>query len=56
MHKAIFSDRERHLLRQFIDTGEVKDATFRMLKLRIKRAYPTIEEDFQMIEKLRDKI
>ncbi len=37
MHTRIFSERERKLLKQFLEAGEVKDETFRMLKMRIKR-------------------
>jgi hypothetical protein len=56
MHTRIFGERERKLLKQFLDAGEVKDETFRMLKMRIKRNYPAIAEDFELISKVKDKL
>lgn len=56
MHSKIFSERERKLLKQLIENGAVKDETFRMLKMRIKRNYPCIVEDFKLITKVKDKL
>lgn len=56
MHKAILSPRERTLLTKFLNGESINDETFRMLKLRIKRNYQCIQEDFQLIKQVKDKI
>ena len=56
MHKAILSERERTLLTKFLDDNPITDETFRMLKMRIKRNYPTITQDFQLISQLLNKL
>ncbi len=48
MHKELLSDKERQILKQFLANGE-KAEGFRMLKMRIKRNYQTIAEDFELI-------
>ena len=55
MHKELLSDKERKMLRQYLETGE-KSEGFRMLKLRIKRNYPCIIEDFELIKQVREKL
>lgn len=56
MHKAVLSPRERILLAKYLSDESVNDETFRMLKLRIKRNYPCINEDFELIRKVKDKL
>jgi hypothetical protein len=55
MHKKLLSDKERLMLKQFLANGE-KAEGFRMLKMRIKRNYPTLAEDFELISKVKDKL
>ena len=55
MHKAILSDKERAIIEHYLETGE-KSQGFRMLKLRLKRNYKRIREDFELIEKMRKEI
>lgn len=54
MHKAILSDKERLILKHFLETSE-KLQGFRMLKLRIKRNHKRIVEDFELIRKVFEK-
>jgi len=56
MHKAILSPRERTLLTTFLKGEQINDETFRMLKLRIKRNYPCINEDFELLRQVVDKL
>jgi hypothetical protein len=56
MHTAILSPRERTLLTKFLNGESINDETFRMLKLRIKRNYPSINQDFELIRKVKDKL
>ena len=56
MHRAILSERERTLLTKYLDDEPITDDTFRMLKMRIKRNYPTITQDFQLISQLLNKL
>ncbi len=56
MQRAIFSDRERVLLTKFLNGEPITDETFRMLKLRIKRNYSIINQDYQLINQVMDKI
>jgi len=55
MHKELLSDKERKMLRQFLESGE-KGVGFRMLKLRIKRSFPCIAEDFELISQAKERI
>ena len=55
MHKAILSDKERKIIEHYLETGE-KSQGFRMLKVRLKRKYKRIREDFELIEKMRKEI
>ena len=55
MHKAILSDKERQIIKCYLETGE-KVQGFRMLKVRLKRKYKRIREDFELIEKMRKEI
>jgi hypothetical protein len=54
MHKGILSNKEREMLKQFLENGE-KGEGFRMLKLRIKRNYPCLSEDFELIKQVNSK-
>lgn len=54
MHKELLSDKERQMLKQFLVNGE-KAEGFRMLKMRIKRNYQTITEDFELIRQANKK-
>lgn len=56
MHKAILSQRERTLLTKFLKNETITDETFRMLKMRIKRNYSCINEDFELIKQVKEKI
>lgn len=56
MHKAVLSERERALLAKFLNGEPINDETFRMLKLRVKRNYPCISQDFQLIKETMDKM
>ncbi len=56
MHKAILSERERTLLTKYLDDEPITDETFRMLKMRIKRNYPTITQDYQLISQILNKL
>lgn len=56
MQRAIFSPRERALLTKFLKNEPITDETFRMLKMRIKRNYQTIAEDFEIIKHVKDKL
>ena len=56
MHKAILSPRERKLLAKFLNNEPINDETFRMLKLRVKRNYPVLKEDYQLITQVMNKL
>lgn len=55
IHKELLSDKERLMLRQFLVNGE-KGEGFRMLKMRIKRNYVCIAEDFELIKQVKTKL
>jgi len=55
MHKELLSDKERSMLRRYLEAGE-KSEGFRMLKMRIKRNYICINEDFELIRQVKDKL
>lgn len=55
MHKELLSDKERQMLKQYLETGE-KDKHFRILKMRIKKSYPAITEDYQLITQVISKL
>jgi hypothetical protein len=55
MHTSVLSDKERKMLKQFLDNGE-KGEGFRMLKLRIKRNYPCLADDLELIKQVREKL
>jgi hypothetical protein len=55
MHKELLSDKERLMLKQYIETGE-KDKHFRVLKMRIKNSYPAISQDYQLIAQVIHKL
>ena len=54
MHKQLLSERERKMLKQFLETKETTE-TFRMLKRRIKQNYPRLTEDYELIKKAIEK-
>ncbi len=56
MQRAIFSPRERDLLAKFLNNEPITDETFRMLKLRIKRNYSIISEDYKLITQVMNKL
>jgi hypothetical protein len=55
MHKELLSDKERQMLKQFLTNGE-KGEGFRMLKMRIKKNYVCIAEDFKLIKEVKDRL
>jgi hypothetical protein len=55
VHKELLSDKERQMLRQYLETGE-KDKHFRILKMRIKKSYPAISLDYQLISQVMNKL
>ena len=55
MHKELLSDKERIMLKQFLESGE-KAEGFRMLKMRIKNNYPVINNDFELIKQVKNKL
>ena len=50
MHQAIFSDKERDMIKEYLDSG-VQDEGFRVLKHRIKQYELTFIEDFDLMVK-----
>ena len=56
MHSAILSDKERAMIKQFLETNKTPCDTFRTLKMRIKRNYKRIAEDFELIKAVLDAI
>jgi len=56
MHSAILSDKERVMIKQFLETNKTPCDTFRTLKMRIKRNYKRIAEDFELIKAVLDGI
>lgn len=55
VHKELLSDKERQMLKVFLETGE-KDKHFRILKMRIKRSYPVISQDYELISQVINKL
>jgi hypothetical protein len=55
VHKELLSDKERLMLKQFLESGE-KDKHFRILKMRLKKSYPAISNDYQLITQVIDKL
>jgi hypothetical protein len=55
MHKELLSDKERRMLIQFIQTGE-KGEGFRMLKMRLKRNYFVINQDYELLRQVMGKL
>jgi hypothetical protein len=55
VHKELLSDKERQMLKRFLETGE-KDKHFRILKNRIKKSYPIITQDYQLITQVMNKL
>ena len=50
MHQAIFSDKEREMIKEYLDSG-VQGEGFRVLKHRIKQYEMTVIEDFDLMIK-----
>ena len=55
MHKDLLSDKERKMLKQFLESGE-KQEGFRMLKMRLKRNYPCISQDYELLKQVMNKL
>jgi GrpB-like predicted nucleotidyltransferase (UPF0157 family) len=55
LHKELFSDKERSMLKHFLETGE-KQEGFRMLKMRLKRNYPAIRQDYELLKQAMYKL
>ena len=53
MQRAIFSDRERQVIKQFLESGKFTD---NMLKFRIKKRYSVIKADFDLVQKAMQKL
>ena len=50
MHQAIFSDKEKEMINEYLDTG-IMGGGFRVLKHRAKQYEFTIIEDFDLMIK-----
>ena len=50
MHQAIFSDNEREMIKEYLDSG-VQGEGFRVLKHRVKQYELTFIEDFDLLLK-----
>ena len=50
MHQAIFSDNEREMIKEYLDSG-VHGEGFRVLKHRVKQYELTFIEDFDLMLK-----
>ena len=50
MHQAIFSDKEKEMIKKYLDTGVMGEG-FRVLKHRVKQYEFTIIEDFDLMIK-----
>ena len=48
MQRAILSDRERTVIKRFLESGTFSD---RMLKFRIQKRYSVIKADFELVER-----
>jgi hypothetical protein len=55
MQTHILSEREKAMLQRFTESGETTDETFRMLKKRLKSAYPRLVEDYEILIKAIDR-
>jgi len=55
VHKDLLSDEESQMLKKFLETGE-KQESFRMLKLRLKRNYPIISQDYELLTQVMNKM
>jgi len=56
MQRAILSPRERTLLTKFLKDELITDETFRMLKLRIRRNFDCISQDYQLLSQVMNKL
>ena len=52
MHQAIFSDKERGMIKEYLDTG-VQGEGFRVLKHRVNGYELKLVEDFDLMIKFR---
>jgi hypothetical protein len=55
VHKELLSDKERLMLTRYLESGE-KDKHFRILKMRIKKSYPAISQDYQLVTQVINKL
>jgi len=53
MQRAILSNRERTVIKQFLENDNFSD---RMLKFRIQKRYSVIKSDFELIQKAIQKL
>ena len=54
MHKAIFSPKERLIIKEYLATGK-KLSSYRVLKHRIAQYKETIDGDYTLLTKLVEK-
>ncbi len=52
-HKELLGNKEIQMLKYLALTKKAKE--FRMLKMRIKRNYQTISEDFELVSKAKNR-
>ena len=50
MHKGLISQKEREMLQRFLN-DQPTPKNFKVLKMLIKKYYPNISQDFNLIEK-----
>jgi len=55
MHQAIFSDKERGMIKEYLESGKQGEG-FRVLKHRIKQYEMTFIEDFDLLLKFLSSI
>lgn len=56
MNVRILSPKEKELLTEFLKTGERNSGAFRMLNLRIRKFYPALKEEFDLITNAKQKL
>lgn len=55
MHTAIFSEKERELITNYLDSGEKGDS-FRVLKHRVTQNESTIISDYELMIKFKTSV
>ncbi len=56
MRTALFSDKERKLLKDYLEGGSPQGTFKRVLFHRIKKAEPQIREDFALMNKVLTRV